>query len=109
MSCRSGSGPTRPMDWFPWWRIRSRSTGNLPKRVETMKKMAAVTLATMLLLPPAAMADAAGDYAALVTAAKEGDPGTDYTAMRQAYLMLPEYDPFGAKTNDLIRDGQAAY
>jgi hypothetical protein len=74
-----------------------------------MKKMAAVTLATMLLLPPAAMADAAGDYAALVTAAKEGDPGTDYTAMRQAYLMLPEYDPSGEKTEQLMRDGQAAY
>ena len=55
------------------------------------------------------MADPAGDYAALVTAAKEGDPGTDYTAMRQAYPLIPEYDPYGKKTNELMRDGQAAY
>lgn len=66
-----------------------------------------------LLLQPvflsAAAADPAGDYAALVTAAKEGDPGTDYTAMRQAYAMIPQYDPYGEKTNALMQDGQTAY
>jgi hypothetical protein len=66
-------------------------------------------LTAFLLLPVAATADPAGDYAALVTAAKEGDPGTDYTAMRQAYAMIPDYDPYGDKTNALMRDGQAAY
>ena len=74
-----------------------------------MKKAA---LLSLLLLPASlsgALADPAGDYAALVTAAKDGDPGTDYTAMRQAYAMLPEYDPYGKKTNDLMRQGQAAY
>jgi Domain of unknown function (DUF4919) len=74
-----------------------------------MKKAAALCLTVLMLLPAAAMADPAGDFAALVTAAKEGDPGTDYTAMRQAYAMLPEYDPYGQKTNMLMRDGQAAY
>ena len=73
-----------------------------------MKKAAALAL-TMSMLPAGAMADPAGDFAALVTAAKEGDPGTDYTAMRQAYAMIPEYDPYGQKTNTLMRDGQAAY
>ena len=74
-----------------------------------MKKTASLCLTVLMLLPAAAMADPAGDFAALVTAAKEGDPGTDYTAMRQAYAMLPEYDPYGQKTNVLMRDGQAAY
>jgi hypothetical protein len=75
-----------------------------------MKKAVAFSLAVRMLLPvAAAAADPAGDFAALVTAAKEGDPGTDYTAMRQAYAMLPEYDPYGEKTNALMRDGQAAY
>ena len=74
-----------------------------------MKKAAAFSLTVLLFLPVAAAADPAGDYAALVTAAKEGDPGTDYTAMRQAYAMIPDYDPYGEKTNVLMRDGQAAY
>ena len=74
-----------------------------------MARIAASALAIMMLQAPAALADPAGDYAALVTAAKEGDPGTDYTAMRQAYAMIAEYDPFGDKTNVLMRDGQAAY
>ena len=56
-----------------------------------MKIAAAFSLAVLMLLPIAAAADPAGDFAALVTAAKEGDPGTDYTAMRQAYAMLPQY------------------
>ena len=72
-----------------------------------MKNAAAFSIMA-LLLPIAAAADPAGDYAALVTAAKEGDPGTDYTAMRQAYAMIPEYDPYGEKTGALMRDGQAA-
>lgn len=74
--------------------------------------MRKAALLSLLLLPAwlsGAMADPAGDYAALVTAAKDGDPGTDYTAMRQAYAMIPDYDPYGKKTNDLMRDGQAAY
>jgi hypothetical protein len=74
-----------------------------------MKKTAALTLAIILLQAMAAAADPAGDYAALMTAANEGDPGTDYTAMRQAYVMTRDYDPFGEKTNLLIRDGEAAY
>lgn len=74
-----------------------------------MKKAAALVLTVMMLQTVAAAADPAGDYAALVTAAKDGDPGTDYTAMRQAYAMVAEYDPFGEKTNTLMRDGQAAY
>jgi hypothetical protein len=74
-----------------------------------MKKAVAFSLTVLLSLPIAAAADPVGDYAALVTAAKEGDPGTDYTAMRQAYAMIPDYDPYGEKTNALMRDGQAAY
>jgi len=74
-----------------------------------MKKAAAFCFTVLMLLPVAAAADPAGDFAALVTAAKEGDPGTDYTAMRQAYAMIPEYDPYGKKTNTLMRDGRAAY
>jgi uncharacterized protein DUF4919 len=74
-----------------------------------MQKAAALVLTIMMLQVTAAAADPAGDYAALVTAAKDGDPGTDYTAMRQAYAMIGEYDPFGDKTNALMRDGQAAY
>jgi tetratricopeptide (TPR) repeat protein len=74
-----------------------------------MKKAAALVLTVLMLQTIAAAADPAGDYAALVTAARDGDPGTDYTAMRQAYAMIAEYDPFGEKTNALMRDGQAAY
>ncbi|MBN9544125.1 MAG: DUF4919 domain-containing protein [Alphaproteobacteria bacterium] len=74
-----------------------------------MRKAAALILTVMMLQPVAARADPAGDYAALITAAKDGDPGTDYTAMRQAYAMIADYDPFGDKTNALMRDGQAAY
>ena len=62
-----------------------------------------------LLLPAAAWADPASDYGALVTAAQDGDPGVDYTVMRQAYAQTPDYDPFGKKTDGLMRDGQAAY
>jgi hypothetical protein len=73
-----------------------------------MRRMA--TLAFALLLPPlTALADPSGDYAALVTAAQDGDPGVDFTVMRQAYAQIPEYDPLGAKTADLMRDGEAAY
>jgi hypothetical protein len=74
-----------------------------------MARFAASALAIMMLQATAASADPAGDYAALVTAAKEGDPGTDYTAMRQAYAMIADYDPFGDKTNALMHDGQTAY
>jgi hypothetical protein len=74
-----------------------------------MRKTAALVLTVMMLQGTAVAADPAGDYAALITAAKDGDPGTDYTAMRQAYAMIPDYDPFGEKTNTLMRDGQAAY
>jgi len=74
-----------------------------------MKKAAALVLVIATLQASAAMADPAGDYAALITAAKDGDPGTDYTAMRQAYAMIADYDPFGDKTNALMREGQAAY
>ena len=74
-----------------------------------MRKATALVLTIMMLPAGAALADPAGDYAALITAAKDGDPGTDYTAMRQAYAMIADYDPFGDKTNALMRDGQAAY
>lgn len=74
-----------------------------------MKKAAVFCVSLWMSLPSLAAADPAGDYAALVTAAKEGDPGTDYTAMRQAYALIAEYDPYGEKTNTLMRDGQAAY
>jgi hypothetical protein len=74
-----------------------------------MRNIAAFSLALLFALPLTALADPAGDYAALITAAQEGDPGTDYTAMRQAYAMIADYDPYGRKTNDLIRDGEAAY
>ncbi|MES2254584.1 MAG: DUF4919 domain-containing protein [Pseudomonadota bacterium] len=74
-----------------------------------MQKVAALVLTIVMLQAAPAVADPAGDYAALITAAKEGDPGTDYTAMRQAYAMIGDYDPFGDKTNALMRDGQAAY
>ncbi len=74
-----------------------------------MRKIASLCLAMLLVRSAAAIADPAGDYAALVTAAQDGDPGTDYTAMRQAYAMISSYDPYGEKTNTLMRDGQAAY
>jgi len=73
-----------------------------------MAKKAALVLG-LLLLPPAAWADPASDYEALVTAAKDGDPGVDYTVMRQAYTQTPDYDPFGKKTDGLMQDAQAAY
>ena len=75
-----------------------------------MRKLAALSITLLLLLPAAAaMADPAGDYEALVTAAKEGDPGTDYMALRRAYVLLPIYDPFGQKTKGLIQDAEDAY
>jgi len=73
-----------------------------------MAKKAALVLG-LLLLPPAAWAAPADDYAALVTAAKDGDPGVDYTVMRQTYTQTPGYDPFGKKTDGLMKDAQAAY
>lgn len=73
-----------------------------------MQRKAALTLA-LLLLPAAASATPADDYAALVTAAKDGDPGVDYTVMRQTYTQTPDYDPFGKKTDGLMHDAQAAY
>jgi hypothetical protein len=63
----------------------------------------------LLLLPVAAWAAPADDYAALVSAAKDGDPGVDYTVMRQTYTQTPGYDPFGKKTDGLMHDAQAAY
>ena len=74
-----------------------------------MRKLAALSLAMLLLRAANANADPAGDYAALVTAAQDGDPGTDYTAMRQAYAQIADYDPYGDKTNVFMRDGRAAY
>ncbi len=74
-----------------------------------MKRAAALALSIVMLQAAAAAADPAGDYAALITAANEGDPGTDYIAMRQAYAMTRNYDPFGEKTNAMMRDGQAAF
>lgn len=72
--------------------------------------MRLAAFAFALVLPPAlALADPAGDYKALVTAAQDGDPGVDFTVMRQAYAQIPEYDPLGAKTADLMHDGEAAY
>jgi Domain of unknown function (DUF4919) len=62
-----------------------------------------------LLLPVAAWADPASDYAALISAAQDGDPGVDYTVMRQTYTQTPDYDPQGKKTDGLMRDAQAAY
>lgn len=63
----------------------------------------------LLLLPTAAWAAPADDYDALVTAAKDGDPGVDFTVMRQAYTQTPDYDPLGKKTDGLMHDAQAAY
>jgi hypothetical protein len=63
----------------------------------------------LVLLPLAAWAAPADDYAALVTAAKDGDPGVDYTVMRQTYTQTPDYDPLGKKTDGLMHDAQAAY
>jgi hypothetical protein len=63
----------------------------------------------LMLLPLTAWAGPADDYAALVTAAKDGDPGVDFTVMRQTYTQTPDYDPLGKKTDGLMHDGQAAY
>ncbi|HKD48707.1 MAG TPA: DUF4919 domain-containing protein [Rhizomicrobium sp.] len=73
-----------------------------------MAKKAALALG-LLLMPLAAWADPTSDYEALVAAAKDGDPGVDYTVMRQAYTQTPDYDPFGKKTDGLMQDAQAAY
>lgn len=74
-----------------------------------MKKTALLSLLLSIAPLWGATADPAGDYTALVTAAKDGDPGVDYTAMRQAYAMIPDYDPYGKKTDALMQDGQHAY
>lgn len=74
-----------------------------------MRKSAALACVMLVLLPGLALADPAGDYNALVTAAEDGDPGVDYTAMRLAYTQLAQYDPYGLKTNILMHDGRAAY
>jgi hypothetical protein len=63
----------------------------------------------LLVLPIMAEADPAGDYGALVTAAQDGDPGVDYTVMRQAYTQTPDYDPLGKRTDGLMHDAEAAY
>jgi hypothetical protein len=73
-----------------------------------MVKRTALALG-LLLLPVTAWATPADDYAALVTAARDGDPGVDYTAMRQTYTQTPDYDPLGKKTDGLMHDAQAAY
>lgn len=73
-----------------------------------MRKAAALALG-MALMPAPAPADPAGDFKALVTAAEDGDPGVDFTIMREAYAQIPEYDPYGTKTIQLMRDGEAAY
>ena len=72
-------------------------------------KHAALTLGLMLLPVAAWAAGPADSYAALVTAAKDGDPGVDFTIMRQTYTQTPDYDPMGKKTNGLMHDAQAAY
>ena len=72
-------------------------------------RYAALALGLMLLPANAWAAGPADDYAALVTAAKDGDPGVDYTVMRQTYVRSPDYDPLGKKTNGLMHDAQAAY
>jgi hypothetical protein len=72
-------------------------------------KKAVLATGLLLLLPMVAEADPAGDYAALVTAAKDGDPGVDYTVMRQAYTQTPDYDPSGKRTDGLMHDAEAAY
>jgi len=73
-----------------------------------MVKKAVLALG-LLLVPAAAWAAPADDYAALVSAAKDGDPGVDYTVMRQTYIQTPDYDPLGKKTEGLMHDAQAAY
>lgn len=69
----------------------------------------AVLALGLALLPATAWATPADDYAALVTAAKDGDPGVDFTVMRQAYARTPDYDPLGKKTDGLMHDAQAAF
>lgn len=73
-----------------------------------MGKAAFLALGLLLMSMPA-WAAPADDYAALVTAAKDGDPGVDYTVMRQTYTQTADYDPFGKKTDGLMHDAQAAY
>lgn len=73
-----------------------------------MIKAASLVLGLLFMAAPA-WAGPADDYAALVTAAKDGDAGVDYTAMRQTYTQTPDYDPFGKKTDGLMHDAQAAY
>lgn len=73
-----------------------------------MLKNAALALG-FLLLPMTALADPSSDYEALVTAAKDGDPGVDFTVMRRAYTQTQDYDPLGKKTDGLMHDAQAAY
>ena len=72
-----------------------------------MKK--AVLAFGLMLLPATAWAAPADDYAALVTAAKDGDPGVDFTVMRQTYTQTPDYDPLGKRTDGLMHDAQTAY
>lgn len=73
-----------------------------------MARAASLAFGLLLMAVPA-WAGPADDYAALVTAAKDGDPGVDYTVMRQTYTQTPDYDPLGKKTNGLMHDAQAAY
>ena len=74
-----------------------------------MRSSAALACLMLGLLAGTAKADPAGDYKALLTAAEDGDPGVDYTAMRLAYAQLAQYDPYGIKTKTLMHDGRAAY
>jgi hypothetical protein len=47
-------------------------------------------------------------YADLVAKAERGDPDTDYTALRMAYVRSAAYDPYGTDTRPLFNDAWRA-
>lgn len=57
-------------------------------------------VATVLVLglAPARAQSAAPSYADLVAQAESGDPATDFTALRNAYVVSAHYDGYGMKT-----------
>lgn len=63
----------------------------------------------LLLQFSAAIADPVSDYTSLVNKAKQGDSDVDFAAMRAAYAMLPDYDPYGGKTDSLMKAGMSAF
>jgi|ERR1700733_2278533 len=58
---------------------------------------------------PAAETNAATSFEAWVAKAEAGDPSTDYTALRQAYVLSKDYDPYMGSSETLFMDAWKAF